>query len=662
MKKTNKYLKPFVFFLLLLTIILFGLLIFSKNTEPRSVEAQSQPSPRNLFENALPMEGHITIPPIPSKTMGQEMYPGSMTVEDDGLVTIHVATSVKEVLSDGSINLYTYRLNDSGEVCAETYQSGDHVETIQYYCIKSDLGERFRQFYKMHAEQYPQRTKVDQKQYELLMDELRNMGIDVDTAMVMLFNEAGELVHYFINDYYDGWIKWMAEYDASGRRVKTYLWALGTFFDSTYSYNENGKETQKNETHGYYENYANGDYNFTCDDSFDSTTYYIYDKENKLIQIDEDSPYYDCFLTYDEQGRLIRRETFQKNGNSLQCSRYAYDSSGKIDYHLFFLYGKYSSKDIYEYTTIRVPANQVDYLSTIYDFNGIVYTIDETPAATTVPEETIAESENVTLYLSTGYGKTAFQYNELGEIQGYTYDGGELYNKFAYIKGDLGDRMNQAWKEVYEEYVTSGQYTTPGHFNGAKIDALEDELRSLLEDRTILREGTCVFLNEDGLPVHKSSYNYYYAKDINTYWMAEYNTDGKLSKVTYWYPEEAGGIWISSWEKTFTYDENGNLISVETNGVEKHKTNYIYDGGKLVQTEVTDLWGSTEDKTVYKYVYDNLGTVAEIQRYKNNELEGTTEITYTAFEVSREQAEYLINLYDFENACTGAQIWCHIAD
>ena len=263
-----------------------------------------------------------------------------------------------------------------------------------------------------------------------------------------------------------------------------------------------------------------------------------------------------------------------------------------------------------------------------------------------------------------------YQFNESGEPISFIVDYGDEHEggstTYHYIKGDLGDRLNQFWNEAQADQLAGKE------FDQRKYDKLQAEIAEMgyEEENTNL-----VFVDDEGKPVHQISTN------SGDSLLAEYDKDGHI--IRRWVCD----VSITNKESTATYSEDGKLIATHgivnfynsDNADAYYDTAYHYDlEGKLIQTDQTNFYAMDQTEyTLYKkliydetgkqirqeeydenwnyagkreVIYDVYGNITKYQDYnENSALVLWSECMYTEIQIPESMVNYITGIYDWLN-------------
>ena len=229
--------------------------------------------------------------------------------------------------------------------------------------------------------------------------------------------------------------------------------------------------------------------------------------------------------------------------------------------------------------------------------------------------------------------QTEYEEGMLSNTHTFTYDanGNELTRVTTNAAGEVtysktSTYTAEGWLETTKDNYSWETYTYDEHGNPLTYrSGSGDEVWSNTAYENSYADGrlTEVKVNQDGYPR----------------WSERYDADGNLVEECSY--DEDGNIWHRD---TFTY-ENGKLMLrvIFSNGEESFREEYTYNAaGQLTEKRSFDE-GHLHGRTVY--TYEN-GSLVNVKLYDHEELEGEYTFSYKKANVSAEQAEKLLALYE----------------
>lgn len=291
---------------------------------------------------------------------------------EKGMTTLYVATSDITKVGNNSLS-YTYKLNDSGEICSVTHDSGGNIQSFStnYYLVEGNIGKKLNEFWKSAKTARDEGKQFNQEQYDNLIAEIQQAGYNINDSYLFFQDSNGQIIHQMNKG-----DSILIEFDKDGNKIR--LWKCDVSFAN-------------NETIHTYDNgvivSSHSELNlFNSDDSDSRSDYtYLYDLEGTLIQVNtakfyslDETTYVTHYkYIYDETNRISRLETYDEKWNYVDYTQYSYDTLGNLIETRTYENGSSHTWRQFIYTEILVPSDTVNYLTTIYDSWNIKYQIVE---------------------------------------------------------------------------------------------------------------------------------------------------------------------------------------------------------------------------------------------------------------------------------------------
>lgn len=352
-------------------------------------------------------------------------------------------------------------------------------------------------------------------------------------------------------------------------------------------------------------------------------TRYTYDLADNLIKV-TDPMERETSYTYDSMGNLTTQKdaegketvyTYDLEGNLTSLT----DENGSTEKMTYDVAGNLMSIVRPDSTTVTYDYDKLNNLvSKTYseDDSEVVYLYDTVGNRTSMTDTT-GESiytydimGRVTSVTSADGKKVAYAYDNAGNLSEITYADGRVVS-YTYDLNDRLTKVSDDGEETTYEYDAIGRVTRTVRPDGSKTAYTYDERGNLVtlvntgDDETLLSSFTYTY-DEQGYIVKEVAES----EDKKVTRRYSYNLSGELTLFT-----ETEGLKYA--EYVYSYDDSGNRICLKKNGVEKPETiTYEYNKANQLISSTSTISGKTE------YEYDENGSLISEQT------DGEEEITY----------------------------------